>query len=44
MKLWVFILLLVYILSPVDLLPGIPIDDVLAAIGAAAFLLAPRDT
>ncbi len=32
------ILTLVYILSPIDLIPGIPADDIIAAIGAAAYL------
>lgn len=39
MKFLVFILLLVYIISPIDFVPGIPLDDILIAIGAASFLL-----
>ena len=44
MKFLAFILLLLYIISPVDFMPGIPIDDILIAIGAAAFLLKPSDS
>ena len=43
MKFLVFALLLVYIISPIDFIPGIPIDDILVAIGAVSFLLKSND-
>jgi hypothetical protein len=40
-RLWIIALLtLIYIISPVDFLPGIPIDDIIAAfVGIVAFIL-----
>lgn len=38
MQYLLIILTLIYILSPIDLAPGIPVDDLLAAIGAVIYL------
>jgi hypothetical protein len=39
MKALVLILSLLYIISPVDFVPAIPIDDILVTLGTAAYLL-----
>ena len=43
MKFLVFILLLLYIVSPIDFVPAVPIDDIVVTIGTAAYLLTPKD-
>ncbi len=43
MKFFVFILMLIYIFSPVDLAPGLPVDDIIVTIGSTAYLLTPKN-
>ena len=43
MKFLVFILLLIYIVSPIDAMPAVPIDDIVVTVGGAAYLLTPKD-
>lgn len=43
MKFLVFILLLLYIVSPVDFVPAVPVDDIIVTIGTAAYLLTPKN-
>jgi len=43
MKAFVIIFMLLYLISPVDVAPGIPIDDIIVSIGSASYLLTPID-
>ena len=43
MKFLVFILLLIYIVSPIDAMPAVPIDDIVVTVGGATYLLTPKD-
>lgn len=43
MKVLAFLLILVYIVSPVDILPGIPLDDIILAIGGVSALFKNKD-
>ena len=43
MKFLLFILMLCYIASPVDLMPAVPIDDIVVTVGTAAYILTPKD-
>ena len=43
MKALILILTLIYLASPIDFAPGVPIDDVIVTIGSASYLLTPKD-
>lgn len=43
MKFLVFILLLLYIVSPVDAIPAVPIDDIIVTVGTTAYMLTPKE-
>lgn len=43
MKFLIFILMLMYIVSPIDLVPAVPVDDIVVTVGSVAYLLAPKD-
>lgn len=43
MKFLVIILMLLYIVSPIDVMPAVPVDDIVVTVGGAAYLLAPKD-
>ena len=43
MKFLVLIAVLLYLVSPIDLAPGIPVDDIIVTIGSASYLLVPKD-
>ena len=39
MKFLIFIFMLVYLVSPIDVAPGIPVDDIIVMIGSASVLI-----
>lgn len=39
MKIAVLILALIYIISPIDIVSGVPVDDIVVALGSAAYAL-----
>lgn len=43
MKALICIIALLYLVSPLDLAPGIPVDDIVVTIGSAAYALTPKD-
>lgn len=43
MKFVVILLALIYICSPIDVAPGIPVDDIVVTIGSVAYILTPKD-
>ena len=43
MKFLIFIFMLVYLVSPIDVAPGIPVDDIIVMIGSASYLLFPKE-
>ena len=43
MKALIFILMIIYLVSPIDVAPGIPVDDIIVTIGSASYLLTPKD-
>ena len=42
MKFLVCLLMLIYVISPIDIMPGVPLDDLIAAVGTIAYLLKPK--
>ena len=42
-KLFVAILVIAYIVSPIDIAPAIPVDDIVVAIGGASYVLIPKN-
>lgn len=42
MKFLVFLFMLIYLVSPIDVAPGIPVDDILVTIGSTAYMLTPK--
>lgn len=43
MKFLIFIFMLVYLVSPIDVAPGIPVDDIIVMIGSDSYLLVPKE-
>ncbi len=43
MKFLIIFFALLYFISPIDVAPGVPIDDVIVTIGSASYLLTPKD-
>ena len=43
LKVFVAILVIAYIVSPIDIAPGIPVDDIVVAIGGASYVLIPKN-
>lgn len=42
MKFLIFIFMLIYLVSPIDVAPGIPVDDIIVTIGSVSYLLVPK--
>ena len=43
MKALVLIFAILYFVSPIDIAPGIPIDDIIALIAGVSYMLKPAD-
>ena len=43
MKFLIFFLMLLYMVSPIDAMPTVPIDDIVVMVGSTAYLLKPKD-
>ena len=43
MKFLIFLLMLCYIVSPVDLVPAVPVDDIVVMIAGTSYLLTPKE-
>ena len=43
MKFLVFLFVLFYLISPVDAMPGVPVDDILVTIGSTVYMLTPKN-
>ena len=39
----VTLMIILYIVSPVDAIPAVPIDDILVTIGTTAYMLTPKE-
>ena len=43
MKFIIILLMLIYIISPIDVAPAVPVDDIIVTIAGATYLLIPKD-
>ena len=43
MKVLVLIFAILYFVSPIDVAPGVPIDDIMALIASISYMLKPAD-
>lgn len=43
MKFLVFVLIMLYVLSPIDVLPAVPVDDIVVLVAGVPYLLVPQE-
>ena len=43
MKFLIFLFMLIYLVSPIDVAPGISVDDIIVTLGSAAYMLTPKE-
>ena len=43
MKFLIFLFMLIYLVSPIDVAPGIPVDDIIVTIGSTVYMLTPKE-
>lgn len=43
MKFLIFLFMLIYLVSPIDVAPGIPVDDIVVTVGSMAYMLTPKE-
>lgn len=43
MKIFVLIFTILYFVSPIDVAPGVPIDDIIALVASISYMLKPAE-